>query len=816
LFSWWYILMTDFHSTASHTGSNGSGQSTAAGKGPATVFWLLAVFLILFSVTVGKNRLPGGFICDEAAYFMMTQSLWEDGDLLWTEKDVRSTNRVFEGGPRNVILMTPDGGKTLYYGKPFIYSLLVLPFFAVIGVNGFLLLNSLMYLTMSWLAWRYLRDSNPSGTALLMTLIFFFLTASFPYVFWIHPEVFNMFFIFLGCYFWIFPGPGFSNPTHSPVLKSAILGENDPPQHGPSPSGKNSLKKSRHLADFMTSPPVRAALSGCFLGIAAFSKFPHAAFLGMFFLHGILRRQWSRVIATTLVFAAVLGLLFLGQMALTESPSVYHTARRAVTRIDSTEKLADVGQMWEKSDSRGVGRYGGGGLGLIEVNWMLPYNMLYYLLGRHTGLVPYFFPAVLALYYFLFRGGWKRGQGRVALLLATLALIAFYLLILPFNYQGGGGFIGNRYFASFYPAFLFLIGPLPSLAGPLASVVLAGLFLSQILFTPFGAFTQRQSLQAHVRNPVFRLLPFETTLRWVPSYVDIVQGREKGTIMYRLRFMDLNAYPEGYSFWIRGNSRTAVLLMSRKPLEKIIFSCSGPEVEAWCRGSRGIFRTQTVKSFPDTSDGAGKEKKQLQLVLEEPKPRAVHPFGGEPFTSYFYVVKFRALKGFIPRFSNPESTDIRYLGVRLTLLGEGEPYLGDDYFRASLESIELPEKLVAGDELAVPLRVRSLSPHDWDEKVRISYHWFTAGTSSLEKSEAVVWDGLHTGLPGGSLKAGSVMESTVKLAVPKKPGSYLLQIDLLCDQVDWFASRNEQNSPLTQSMVLVVAGSKEESGRPAE
>jgi hypothetical protein len=734
---------------------------------PALILGLLAVFFLLFAATVGKDRLPGGFICDEAAYFMMTQSLWEDGDLRWEERDVVSANRIFEGGPRNVILMTPDGGENLYYGKPYIYSLLVLPFFALLGVNGFVLVNALMFITMVWLAWRYLGAWNSSGMALLMAVTFFFLSAAFPYVFWMHPEVFNMFVIFLGCYFWIHPGP----------------------------AGKDS---------FFNRPVVRAGLAGLFFALAAFSKFPHAAFGGFFALHGLVTRRWSRLMALGLIFAAGFGLLVLGQLALSDAPSVYHVARCAIPRVDSVERLAGVADLLLGEDPRGAGEYGGGGLGLFNIDGKFPYNLVYYFVGRHTGLVPYFFPAVLALYWFLFRGGRKLGLDRWALLAAAAVLIGFYILVLSFNDHGGGGFIGNRYFVSFYPAFLFLIGRIPSLTGVVAGWVVAGLFLSQLLFTPFGANTSRQSLQAHVRNPVFRVLPFETTLRWIPSYIDQVRGYEKGTIMYRNRFLDLNAYPESDSFWVRGKSRTAVLVMSRKPLERIIFRCSSRDLEAWCRGSQGEFRTVKLRRFEDGGPAEGVEEEQLQVVLENPKPRAVHPFGGEEFTSWFYVVKFKTDRGFIPKFSEPGSTDIRYLGVKLTLLGEGEPYIGDEFFRYRLQEIQLPETVAAGAELEVPLRLQSRSPYAWDEKVRFSYHWMTTATEG-GKPQPVVWDGVHTALPGGRLGPGETADAVMQVRAPDSPGRYLLQVDLLCDGVNWFANHNRW-TPVAEAEVLVGTG----------
>jgi hypothetical protein len=240
---------------------------------------------------------------------------------------------------------------------------------------------------------------------------------------------------------------------------------------------------------------------------------------------------------------------------------------------------------------------------------------------------------------------------------------------------------------------------------------------------------------------------------------------------------------------VRGKSRTAVLVMSRKPLERVIFRCSSRNLEAWCRGAKGEFRTVKLPRFEDGGPVEGVEEEQLQVVLENPKPRAVHPFGAEEFTSWFYVVKFRTDVGFIPKFSEPGSSDIRYLGVKLTLLGEGEPYIGDEFFRYRLEEIALPETLATGAEFDLPLRLRSLSPYPWDEKVRLSYHWMTPAEEG-GKPQPVIWDGLHTALPGGRLEPGETMDTAMQVRAPDQPGRYLLQVDLLCDGVDWFANRN--------------------------
>ena len=70
----------------------------------------------------------------------------------------------------------------------------------------------------------------------------------------------------------------------------------------------------------------------------------------------------------------------------------------------------------------------------------------------------------------------------------TDAVWWFYLFWFPDNYQGGKDFIGNRHAVSLYPAFLFFItGTVSGVAVHLVSWSVAGLFLAQVLFAPFGA-----------------------------------------------------------------------------------------------------------------------------------------------------------------------------------------------------------------------------------------------------------------------------------------------------------------------------------------
>src|SRR5690606_1057482 len=99
----------------------------------------------------------------------------------------------FPFGPiQGLIVMTDDGWRTVYFGKPWLYSLLAAPLVAVAGADGMLAFNVLLMLGMVWMGFGYLRRYNADATAALFAVGFFVLSAGFAYVFWLQPEVLNM------------------------------------------------------------------------------------------------------------------------------------------------------------------------------------------------------------------------------------------------------------------------------------------------------------------------------------------------------------------------------------------------------------------------------------------------------------------------------------------------------------------------------------------------------------------------------------------------------------------------------------------------
>ena len=112
---------------------------------------------------------------------------------------------------------------------------------------------------------------------------------------------------------------------------------------------------------------------------------------------------------------------------------------------------------------------------LLEV---FPANLVYFVLGRHSGLVPYFFPGVLSVLLFL---AWRGGRPWFQWITLAGAVFANVVLLLwiPYTYSGGGGPIGNRYFMGLYPLLLFVTPPLRSALPAIAAMAIGGLFTAQ-------------------------------------------------------------------------------------------------------------------------------------------------------------------------------------------------------------------------------------------------------------------------------------------------------------------------------------------------
>jgi hypothetical protein len=130
--------------------------------------------------------------------------------------------------------------------------------------------------------------------------------------------------------------------------------------------------------------------------------------------------------------------------------------------------------------------------------------------------------------------------------------------------------------------------------------------------------------------------------------------------------------------------------------------------------------------------------------------------------------------------------------------------LPDNGYKAKITLPDPPARLRAGQKQIIQVKVQNASDVPWkvrgggeDNKFYIAAgnRWFEAdGETLLTKM-----DGRH-GLPN-NLNPGEEVEVPLQITAPKTPGEYVLDLDLVQEQVAWF---NEKGSTTTKVKVTVV------------
>ncbi len=715
----------------------------------------VTAFFVLFPLTLGKPGLPPHLKADEAAYYLSALSLAYDGDLRVEPKDVDRAFEEFPFGPvNNMIVMTDDGWHTVYFGKPYIYSLFAAPFAWLFGANGLLFFNMLLTMAMVWMGYFYLRRYNPPGIAALFSASFFLLSVGFSYVFWIQPEVFSMAAV-AACLFFGLPR---RDEAALPDLRRELLW---------------------------------AVLSGAVLVLAAYNK-PMFAAVGIAPLWAYFRdRRWKAIGVWMAGAVLSLGIVAGIATALTGHPSAYLGVRRQGVTLCEPGKMPIAPEVLQKTGgvpavAAGHSPTGNAWTWLLRKPDVTLYemgeNIEYFLVGRHTGMLVYTPFAVLAVFLFLLGGRRRRGAGERWVLLGSLAVVGlFFLVSIAWNWQGGGGFVGNRYYISVIPAFLFLVTEIRPRWLVALGHVAAGLFLGPLLFTPFGAGVPEPTLQAHVRNSPLRYLPFELSLRNVPGYERIPVGD--------LRIVGRKDVfrPLGDQMWVGGADRVELYLIGLEPVAKTMFQVTnlapGNRIEISLGDDREVM------------DFQGEETRRV--LLEPGEPFRVRRLKAATFYVYKMVVTSRTGRiqhwtreyppNSCPYFAQTDKTEESfYVGASLAYLGTGDQ-LEKDVFAIQWGNSVAPGQAVAGKAFKVLTRLFNRSGETWTAdgaaKVNLSYHWLDESGAVLER------DGLRTPIPLPVPPGGRVsVEQTV--VAPKAPGRYVLELDPVFETVAWFSEKN--------------------------
>ena len=804
------------------------------------VFACLAVFLLATPLVLHKPGWPAGLKSDEPAYYMMAQSLAHEGDLQCELTDIR---RLFQEFPyhqvHNLILATDDGWHTVYYGKPYIYSLFAAPWVRLFGGSGLIGFNMAMMLLMIWLGSRYLERFNPPLIALLFSSGFFLLSCSFSYIFWMHPEIFNMASVTLCLYL------ALADPETSP--------------------SRDTRRRLGGWRSWLERPDLRLLASGAALMPSVYNKPMLAAFaLPVLYVcwerqkgRPLLKRVFSKP-ALAWVGGCLLGMGFVVGMAvaLTGHPSAYFLNRGGkkvcspdempvgpeppvladlLQDVDDAEPLAvqdltvngptppataseDSGAEPEAAPAEdGAQPEAKPERPRAAWFWMFRIprppltevleNLRYFFFGRHTGLFLYFPFSLLALGLFLAH---QRRSLRQWSLLAALAVIAlFFLLWIPFNWQGGGGFVGNRYYVNAYPGFLFLVGRIAPRLVTLAGFALGGILLGPTVLSPFGRAVPWPTLQAHVRNVPFSNFPLELSLREIPGYDQriwagaLVRGRNDVFL------------PRGARFWVHGATTSELWIQSDRPLDRLAFEVSSLGIE-----NSVYLRLEDVDQHVTFEKTEGPVSQRV--VLDPSRPSQVRSKQGAKI--YVYRLEVTPERGTVRtwdrRFPPQDCFTFAYNEVIQDsfLVGAQMAYLGDaermerDIYAVDWRGVIPPETAEAGSTFNLPVAVGNASdvawPADLPTRVALSYRW------KKPDGTVVVENGLRTH-PEHPIPPGEVFAVEMEVLAPEVPGTYVLELDLVYELVAWFSWKNDGDVERVTVEVEEASEPASESSDPA-
>jgi hypothetical protein len=634
---------------------------------------LVALLLSGFALAVDFPKAAYGFQSDEASYYTLGHSLARDGDFAFDRGDLARVYTEFASGPEGVFLKKgrtrwlegshafpwirladgPDRADRLYFAKSFVYPLAAAPFVWLFGTNGFLLLHAWLFALALLAAYWFLRARSDAGPALAFAGMFFAASAAPVYFVWITPEVFNLCVGILGLFCGLYRVVSPDVPADGGWWSRFLRGRGGP------------------------------LLGAALVGVVAFSKPPYAALAVPIAAAALLRRDWRTTIGTSAAFLAACGGLFLLNLAITGEVNyqggdraTYYEHKGFPFQTDAVPTSTQTVEEQQQATGTGaVGLARGRDDLLREIIFsrnslvdVFPANLRYFLIGRHTGLVPYFFPGVLCVLLFLARRGGRLAFQWVALGTSVFANVVL-LLWVPYTYSGGGGPIGNRYFMGLYGLLLFVTPPLRTSLPAIVAAGVGGLFTASLVMNPF--FTSFRPSE-HAKHGPFRWLPIEKSLLHdlpINTQPERVRLRLAGEPPISAYFLDDNAFhPEGEWFWVKGGSRADLLL--RAPAE---VQPDGTVRSYRLRQLRVEIRTGAIPNVVTIATGA--DRQRLELGPHRETATSVRAEAGLPYrahldqlTSYVYTVSITSGTGFTPKIVQPGNPDERFLGVLVRLV----------------------------------------------------------------------------------------------------------------------------------------------------
>jgi hypothetical protein len=516
--------------------------------------------VLLVPLAVDLPRVSDGrFWSDAATYHAMAGSLAFDRDLDFGTADLDRIRLDYPTGPQGVFLkrvVGEDGGARLVYAKALLYPAMAAPLVHLLGAaRGLLLLNALVFLVALWLGYAELCRAAGEWAALAGTLAVFVAGVTPVYLLWMTPEIFNLGLVTCGLVAWrrgrsllaaaLLGAAAYSKPTNLAMALPLVLD----PLAGP--GGWDARAARGRLAESLRRSAVVAAVAVAGFALTWLAT-GEANYQG-----GERKTFYDR-------YPKDPGVTF-------DSAGVWMTTDHLgplVTGRDEDKRTSRIAPPRPASE--------------LQRSFLL--NLGYFWIGRFGGALPYFPGVVLAALLFLLLG--PRDRAGWLALLALLASWLAYLIVIPDNWYGGAGTLGNRYFVNMVPLGLLLVPPRRA-----GWVLLGGGGVTGALLLPILASPVQHSLNPgeHAVHAVFRVLPAELTMLGdLSAFTEVWRKRRPynapggdparrgpgDTPAYFLWFLDDGTFGQESSFgregfWLRGGDGADVVLQALGPVSRI-------------------------------------------------------------------------------------------------------------------------------------------------------------------------------------------------------------------------------------------------------
>ncbi len=573
---------------------------------------ILAIFsliLIIVAITVHKRNVSTYFYGDESTYYCMGLSLFYDHDLRYTKEDlVRVQKLGWVNGPTGILLSYDRANDEYYYAKPLAYPLLAVPFIALSPSNGLIIFNALLFGLSLLLLYRFLGERNDSERSFWLLVLFFSGSVYVIYVFWMSPEIFNASFLVIGLYY--------------------------------------ALRKGAKQKDY--------AIASALMGMLIYNRLPLFLFYAMIAAILLFRRRFRSLMIFLIVGIASAAFFHGLNASFTGKANPYAGERKRFNDIYPLQTpdvtFDKLGRVWSTDTAQFVFDPS------ITYNVML-HNLSYFFFGRFTGMILYFFPFAVVLLLFILG---KKDLENILLFLTIIASILALIVMIPSNYQGGGGAVGNRYLISFFPAFLFLVRKVRWRGMIIAALFISGIAVFRLNITPFHtSFYPGQ----HAQDLPFRLFPVELTLtESLPIFGDKKQRVEYCGGHLHLYFLD--DYATGREgardeFWVLGGRRAEVIFnMAYVPNQ------SPPDILVLKTfNGRNPYNVLEIDSAGNHHIIEFTEpNQQRDVILDLSQPFVF--INAYEHIKYVFKFSFHAKNGYVPKFTGGPA-DGRYLGIRI-------------------------------------------------------------------------------------------------------------------------------------------------------